>query len=132
MTTDTLSDTPTAAAKFKTANGDVGGNIGVQGREEEGPITPLALLGKHAKSSSYPNTESPSQGETKRYSMLERGEAGVNGSKGDDDVAAEVTPRPGVVRARSRRSPKSPLLDDEDPGDFEPGEGWAVVTQGRE
>jgi hypothetical protein len=25
-------------------------------------------------------------------------------------------------------TPRSPLLDDEDPGDFEPGEGWAVVT----
>ncbi|ORY26152.1 hypothetical protein BCR39DRAFT_541999 [Naematelia encephala] len=35
-------------------------------------------------------------------------------------------------RHSTRRSPKSPLLDDEDPGDFEPGEGWAVVTKGRD
>jgi hypothetical protein len=32
-------------------------------------------------------------------------------------------------RLSARKSPKSPLLDDEDPGDFEPGEGWAVVTK---
>ncbi|KAK6909780.1 hypothetical protein I203_103802 [Kwoniella mangroviensis CBS 8507] len=32
-------------------------------------------------------------------------------------------------RLSARRSPKSPLLDDEDPGDFEAGEGWAVVTK---
>lgn len=32
-------------------------------------------------------------------------------------------------RLSTRKSPKSPLLDDEDPGDFEPGEGWAVVTK---
>ena len=32
-------------------------------------------------------------------------------------------------RLSTRRSPKSPLLDDEDPGDFEPGEGYVVVTK---
>lgn len=32
-------------------------------------------------------------------------------------------------RLSTRKSPKSPLLDDEDPGDFEAGEGWAVVTK---
>jgi hypothetical protein len=33
-------------------------------------------------------------------------------------------------RRSVRRSPKSPLLDDEDPGDYVPGdEGWAVVTK---
>ncbi|ODN97252.1 hypothetical protein L198_03815 [Cryptococcus wingfieldii CBS 7118] len=32
-------------------------------------------------------------------------------------------------RNSTRRSPKSPLLDDEDPGDFEPGEGWATVIK---
>ncbi|WWC89056.1 uncharacterized protein L201_003974 [Kwoniella dendrophila CBS 6074] len=32
-------------------------------------------------------------------------------------------------RLSTRHTPKSPLLDDEDPGDFEPGEGWAVVTK---
>lgn len=32
-------------------------------------------------------------------------------------------------RLSTRKSPKSPLLADEDPGDFEEGEGWAVVTQ---
>ncbi|KAI9639267.1 uncharacterized protein MKK02DRAFT_29367 [Dioszegia hungarica] len=36
-------------------------------------------------------------------------------------------------RRSVRRSPKSPLLDDEDPGDYVPGdEGWAVVTKGRD
>jgi hypothetical protein len=29
---------------------------------------------------------------------------------------------------RNSFTPRSPYLDDEDPGDFEPGEGWAVVT----
>lgn len=32
----------------------------------------------------------------------------------------------------TRKSPKSPSLGDEDPGDFEPGEGWAVITKGRD
>jgi hypothetical protein len=35
-------------------------------------------------------------------------------------------------RLSARKSPKSPLLDDEDPGDFEPGEGFAVVYGRRE
>ncbi|BEJ09940.1 hypothetical protein CcaverHIS641_0608550 [Cutaneotrichosporon cavernicola] len=32
-------------------------------------------------------------------------------------------------RKRISFSPRSPLLDDEDPGDFEPGEGWAIVNR---
>ncbi|KAL7418577.1 hypothetical protein Q5752_007035 [Cryptotrichosporon argae] len=32
-----------------------------------------------------------------------------------------------VKRSSVRASPRSPLLDDEDPGDFAAGEGWAVI-----
>lgn len=32
-------------------------------------------------------------------------------------------------RKRNSFSPRSPYLDDEDPGDFEPGEGWALVSK---
>lgn len=51
--------------------------------------------------------------------------------KGESEDGAEEhkTPEGLSKRLSARRSPKSPLLDDEDPGDFEPGEGWAVVTK---
>lgn len=32
-------------------------------------------------------------------------------------------------RKRHSFTPRSPLLDDEDPGDFEPGEAWAIVNR---
>jgi hypothetical protein len=54
-------------------------------------------------------------------------------SEQDDDLEASAdTPEAQAKHKRrlsARKSPKSPLLDDEDPGDFAPGEGWAVVTK---
>ena len=46
----------------------------------------------------------------------------------DEDANPQARERL-AKRLSTRKSPKSPLLDDEDPGDFEPGEGWAVVTK---
>lgn len=52
---------------------------------------------------------------------------------GDEASGSEAERAPGggghKRRLSARKSPKSPLLGDEDPGDFEPGEGWAVVTK---
>jgi len=53
-------------------------------------------------------------------------------SEQDDDLEASADTPEGAKHKRrlsARKSPKSPLLDDEDPGDFAPGEGWAVVTK---
>jgi hypothetical protein len=54
-------------------------------------------------------------------------------SEQDDDLESSAdTPEAQAKHKRrlsARKSPKSPLLDDEDPGDFAPGEGWAVVTK---
>jgi len=53
-------------------------------------------------------------------------------SEQDDDLEASADTPEGTKSKRrlsARKSPKSPLLDDEDPGDFAPGEGWAVVTK---
>jgi hypothetical protein len=53
-------------------------------------------------------------------------------SEQDDDLEASADTPEGAKSKRrlsARKSPKSPLLDDEDPGDFAPGEGWAVVTK---
>lgn len=78
------------------------------------PETPLADLPGHSKSLANPRVED------------QQGSGGRNSLSLDVDI----TPQEGLVkRLSTRKSPKSPLLGDEDPGDFEPGEGWAVVTQ---
>lgn len=55
------------------------------------------------------------------------------GSTTSPNLSVESLDRlPGARAPRRQRnsfSPRSPLLDDEDPGDFEPGEGWAIVNR---
>lgn len=75
--------------------------------------TPVADLPGTSKSLSYPD--------------LSRSESGL--SESDENHTNTRTPEGLNKRLSARRSPKSPLLGDEDPGDFTPGEGWAVVTK---
>lgn len=75
--------------------------------------TPVADLPGTSKSLSYPD--------------LSRSESGL--SESDENNSNTKTPEGLNKRLSARRSPKSPLLGDEDPGDFTPGEGWAVVTK---
>ena len=108
--------------------------------------TPLAKIPGHSKSLSHPDLfkvpELPSpamnRGESsggttadakRRDSQPEKsGEPGRRDSLGVEGMEGEGKERPGLQkRPSSRRSPKSPLMDDEDPGDFEGGEGWAVI-----
>ncbi|KLT40585.1 hypothetical protein CC85DRAFT_313226 [Cutaneotrichosporon oleaginosum] len=55
------------------------------------------------------------------------------GSSPSPNLSVESFDRPPGSRSPGRKrnsfSPRSPLLDDEDPGDFEPGEGWAIVNR---
>jgi hypothetical protein len=55
------------------------------------------------------------------------------GSSTSPNLSVESFDRPPGSRSPGRKrnsfSPRSPLLDDEDPGDFEPGEGWAIVNR---
>ncbi|OCF30699.1 hypothetical protein I316_07663 [Kwoniella heveanensis BCC8398] len=94
------------------------------GDEEEYPQTPVASLPGHSKSLSNPQLyQDPSTA----------GSVGsMSGSASSNELDPDATPQASrnlSKRMSTRRSPKSPLLDDEDPGDFEPGEGWAVVTK---
>ncbi|WVQ79604.1 hypothetical protein IAT38_001704 [Cryptococcus sp. DSM 104549] len=92
------------------------------------PASPEAVssLPGQSKSLSYDTLAQ----ETPVKDLSNRGEEGAEKSSPAD---LEATPPGGSgklgKRLSTRRSPKSPLLDDEDPGDFEPGEGWAVVTK---
>ena len=84
----------------------------------QAPGTPLADLPGHSKSLTQPPAN----------------EQQTPSGTGRETVQLEVDTTPNSLlgssrRLSSRKSPKSPLLDDEDPGDFEPGEGWAVVTK---
>lgn len=65
--------------------------------------------------------EAPTTPETAQGEKLDVNDPSGTGSAGGA----------GLSKRRSvRRSPKSPLLGDEDPGDYVPGEeGWAVVTK---
>lgn len=83
------------------------------------PETPLADLPGTSKSLSHPPVEE------------EQTPIG-SGGKQLSSLEVDTTPQPRESlskRLSTRKSPKSPLLGDEDPGDFEPGEGWAVVTK---
>ncbi|WVF71188.1 hypothetical protein IAT40_005988 [Kwoniella sp. CBS 6097] len=95
--------------------------------EEEGeyPQTPIASLPGHSKSLSNPQLyQDPNTAGSVGSSMSE--------SASSNELDPDATPQANrnlSKRMSTRRSPKSPLLDDEDPGDFESGEGWAVVTK---
>jgi hypothetical protein len=89
--------------------------------------SPLNTPQKEKTSSTFtPLADLP--GKSKSLSSL----AAESASEDDHEAGSEVdTPKGNKHKRRlsARKSPKSPLLDDEDPGDFEPGEGWAVVTK---
>lgn len=91
------------------------------------PETPVADIPGKSKS-----LQQQPEGATTEDDKAERSEADAPGS-GRSSLEVDATPTNGgaklAKRGSTRRSPKSPLLDDEDPGDFEPGEGWAVVTK---
>ncbi|WVR06829.1 hypothetical protein IAU60_003865 [Kwoniella sp. DSM 27419] len=82
------------------------------------PSTPVANLPGHSKSLS-------------RSHLAKEAEQGGRQDLDVNDPDATPQASKGLnKRLSTRKSPKSPLLDDEDPGDFEPGEeGWAVVTK---
>lgn len=82
--------------------------------------TPMASLPGKSKSLSHHdlNLTRSSSGEVDEADELGTPDGGAGSGRGG-----------GGRRLSARRSPKSPLLDDEDPGDFAPGEGWAVVTK---
>ena len=94
----------------------------------EGLDTPLAKIPGKSQSLSHQNLSlhlrdegSPQVSpEEKRRESLEVGGTPPASSSDGAKLKRRVSGRP---------SPKSPLLDDEDPGDFEPGEGWAIVTK---
>ena len=82
------------------------------------PGTPLADLPGHSKSLPGP------------FTTEQQTPSGTGRERVQLEVDTTPNPVPGLSkRLSTRKSPKSPLLDDEDPGDFEPGEGWAVVTK---
>lgn len=92
------------------------GRSGSLGTNQE---TPIAYLPGHSKSLSGPPAEAMG---TPGNFPNQTGEL--------DNDATPQTAKQLTKRLSTRRSPKSPLLDDEDPGDYEPGEeGWAMVTQ---
>lgn len=82
----------------------------------------VANLQGQSKSISHPTLDNITPSKSSLYA-----------AEGDSsDQLDTMTPEAGKRLSKSssmRKSPKSPLLDDEDPGDFEPGEGWAVVTK---
>lgn len=82
----------------------------------------VADLQGQSKSISHPTLDNITPSKSSLYA--------VEGDSSDqlDTMTPEAAKR--LSKSNSmRKSPKSPLLDDEDPGDFEPGEGWAVVTK---
>lgn len=84
------------------------------------PETPLAKIPGKSKSLSHSDLSDRAGSQTPEH-----------GRRDSLDVDATPTDKmnKSTKRLSTRRSPKSPLLDDEDPGDFEHGEGWAVVTK---
>ena len=71
-------------------------------------------------------------GKSKSLQSLAAESTSEDGQDYDQDIEGADTPEARAKHKRrlsARKSPKSPLLGDEDPGDFEPGEGWAVVTK---
>ena len=86
----------------------------------DAPETPLAKIPGKSKSLSISDLNDRADSESPEHARR-------------DSLEVDATPTDKMAKANKRlsmkRSPKSPLLDDEDPGDFEPGEGWAVVTK---
>ncbi|WVN87658.1 uncharacterized protein L203_102843 [Cryptococcus depauperatus CBS 7841] len=118
------------------AKPETGTGLGLkETNKEEVPAADLS-----GQSAPLEHTYSPDidQTPTKKHCSTTLSSAIVNApSASEFNSQLNTTPPGGVGKELSKRSstwksPKSPLLDDEDPGDFEPGEGWAVVTKGRD
>ncbi|WVQ99680.1 hypothetical protein IAU59_006819 [Kwoniella sp. CBS 9459] len=128
-------DTPLPAHRDQHRSDDDGGDDGEEddsvsrrrsseADDKDYPQTPVASLPGHSKSLSHPELYQDSNTAGSVGSM--------SGSASSNELDPDATPQASrnlSKRMSTRRSPKSPLLDDEDPGDFEPGEGWAVVTK---
>ena len=69
--------------------------------------------------------DTPTSGRRSSFDMDETLKSNAPSSHGGSPVPAPNLKK----RFSTRRAPKSPLLDDEDPGDFEASEGWAVITK---
>ena len=88
--------------------------------------TPLAKIPGHSKSLSNPPelTKTSDSFGSPEPDLTRRDSLGV-GADTPEDMS-----RPLSKRNSTRKSPKSPYLDDEDPGDYEPGEeGWATIHE---
>ena len=86
------------------------------------PETPPAKVREESES---PSTRGLTKGDVEQQQPEEEGKR----DSLEVDGTPEGAPEKLAKRSSTKKSPKSPLLDDEDPGDFEPGEGWAVVTK---
>ncbi|ORX35679.1 hypothetical protein BD324DRAFT_631111 [Kockovaella imperatae] len=86
--------------------------------------TPIAKIPGHSKSLSYPSELTGTNEELGGSpDVARRDSLGITGTPVDQTDNGSGLAK----RASTRRSPKSPLLDDEDPGDFQGGDGWAVI-----
>jgi len=95
--------------------------------------TPHKLESRESFSFSKPD-DTPTKLPRSAKSLSIAPDMGSPPAQADDQDLLEISESaqdvaPGLSkRLSAKRSPKSPLLGDEDPGDFEPGEeGWAVV-----
>ena len=105
-----LAEAPKADPLASDALEAVGGRVPVG--------TPLAKIPGHSKSLSHP-PETTTSTDLGSPELVRRDSLGIEGSPSGPGKLAK--------RGSTRKSPKSPLLDDEDPGDFEGGDGWAVI-----
>ncbi|KAE8539234.1 hypothetical protein D1P53_004332 [Cryptococcus gattii VGV] len=115
----------TPAKSRKESTGDQKSPIGLPSSSSEkslGRESDVANLQGQSKSISRSTLDNVTPSKSSLYA--------IEGDSSDqlDTMTPEAAKR--LSKSNStRKSPKSPLLDDEDPGDFEPGEGWAVVTK---
>jgi hypothetical protein len=129
-------NTPIKHRQSFTSPTDVGA---VQTKSEEPvlpdvPSTPLAQPplqgssagedGSHTHSATGPETPARGSGTTDQTGTPTETETSTETSTETPETARPLQKRGSTS---TRMSPKSPLLDDEDPGDFEAG--WAVVTK---
>lgn len=115
----------TPAKSRKESTGDQKSPTGLPSSSNEkslGRESDVANLQEQSKSISRSTLDNITPNKSSLYAL-----------EGDSsDQLDTITPEAAKRLSKSnstRKSPKSPLLDDEDPGDFEPGEGWAVVTK---
>lgn len=111
--------TPPSPSKMHQPGAEQSGDNEVKDMDEMAkPKTPQVDIDAAAK---HPRTDGIKESRSYSASSLD-----VSDKEGDGQTSK-------VKKRLSRKPPKSPMLDDEDPGDWTPGEdGWAVVTKGRD